>query len=133
MAFDWAELIYLAEDIQKGKAFRGTISRECCLRTVCSRAYYSAFCITRDYEIANGSFVSNPKGNDHKNLYFYLKKKLGKTAPVVQVFLDLRLNRNDCDYHNPLKKLRTQILESEAKKAIHSAKQIITNHCCKTI
>ena len=130
MPFNWAELLLLAEDLHSGKMQRSpSVSRECFLRTVCSRAYYAVYCITRDFEALSHKFSCSKSNSVHEALYQHLRTRPGIDPIVIRNFNELRQSRVDCDYNNPFKRINRLNLEAEASKAIHSAKTIINGHC----
>lgn len=137
MAFGWIELYHLAKDLHEGKLpHNPKISHECYLRTVCSRAYYATFCLTRDFEKGHGAFnlfyknfTSNPK--NPKSVHIALTRYLRQKSPdLARNLEDLRKIRNKCDYETPH---NIRNFEEETKKALDTAKKIISKHCGQTI
>lgn len=96
MPFDWAKYLELA------RALHGhpeqTPDVEAALRTAASRAYYAAFCHTRNYAAAHLGFDPRDAPKDHGRLRAFLKK--GKTQNIATRLDRLRQWRNACDYED---------------------------------
>ena len=98
MTFQWADFLVIAKSLHdSGK--KTSLPSDASFRCAISRAYYAAFCHSRDYAAANLGFVPTQKPKDHELLRVHLAKH-GK--PTVSTTLDrLRQWRNQSDYHNP--------------------------------
>jgi uncharacterized protein (UPF0332 family) len=99
MSFDWLTYLALAEYMNENVS--KFPEEEACYRSVVSRAYYSVYCLTRNYirDSDNVTFSSN----DHQALQDYLiqhshkpRKKLGKQLR------DLHQHRKKADYDDDL-------------------------------
>src|SRR6266852_9212753 len=96
MPFDWKEFLELSRIL--GRQAQDGGYREAFLRSAISRAYYAAFCHTRNYAIKRLGFRARYDGEDHGALRARLKK--GKMQGVAERLQQLREWRNDCDYRN---------------------------------
>ncbi|RMH32666.1 MAG: hypothetical protein D6687_09470 [Acidobacteria bacterium] len=101
MPFDWREYLELAKSLggQAGVSY----SSEAAERSAVSRAYYSAFCLVRNYAQANLWFQGTKTPDDHKNLREHLKRQ-GKTQ-LASHLSKLRVWRNACDYDDEVPNL----------------------------
>jgi len=118
MAFQWADFLVIAKSLHdSGK--KTSLPTDASFRCAISRAYYAAFCHSRDYAAANLGFVPTQKPKDHELLRVHLAKH-GK--PTISTTLDrLRQWRNNSDYHNPSPTLS----EYHTKTSIDDAESII--------
>ena len=96
MAFDWKAFLALARDLQTQA--RGAANPESLLRTALSRAYYAAFCHSRNYAQAWLQFAARDDADDHGRLRAHLKTK--KRRGVSERLDRLRQWRNESDYHD---------------------------------
>jgi len=98
MTFQWSDFLDIAKSLHAyGKTSQ--LSTETAYRCAISRAYYAAFCHSRDFAAANTGFVVTKKAIDHGNLRRHLFKHGQGT---ISTKLDqLRGWRNNCDYDNP--------------------------------
>jgi uncharacterized protein (UPF0332 family) len=97
MNFNWSEYLTLAQ-VLTGKA---TVSSpEAKFRSAISRAYYGAFCSTRNYLIKQGHEI--PKtGEAHKVVREIFMNKKDLLSKQIESNLDrLRKDRNDADYED---------------------------------
>ena len=118
MSFDWFSYLTLAEYMRdKVDEFP---NQEATYRSVISRAYYAAFCMTRNYvrEVDNTEF----HGDDHKVLQNYLKHHPHKTRKKLGSQLqDLHQHRIKADYHDNL----DELAGNKASRAVILAKRIV--------
>ena len=94
MSFDWIEYLNLARFLQGygGSSF----SQEAGLRCSVSRAYYAAYCHSRNYARDQRSFIPTYKSAGHKRVREHFQN-LGMTD-ISSKLDDLRVWRNSCDY-----------------------------------
>ena len=97
MSFNWSEYLTLAQ-VLTGKA--AVSSPEAKFRSAISRAYYGAFCSTRNYLIQNGHRI--PKTSEaHKMVREILRNKKDQVSKQVENNLDrLRKDRTNADYED---------------------------------
>ena len=98
MPFDWKEDYHLAHFLSRVTGWDG-FSSEAARRSAVSRAYYSAFCHSRNYAISNLGFIATGFPEDHK---------------------ELRKLRNYCDYNDIVANLPTMV-----NNALTKAKKVI--------
>jgi uncharacterized protein (UPF0332 family) len=105
MPFDWREYLNLARQLA---ALQGSgHSQEAAKRSAVSRAYYAAFCWTRNYAEKNLGFQPGGKSSDHAELREHLKKK---GSPELASGLNkLRDWRNACDYDDQVSQLHQRV------------------------
>ena len=118
MSFDWSSYLTLAEYMNT-KAGESP-NQEACYRSVVSRAYYAAFCLTRNY-VRDSEGVAFG-GNDHRALQDYLisrphkpKKKLGNQLRI------LHQHRIKADYEDKLDELPV----NKASRSLIQARKIV--------
>ncbi|MHA1278053.1 MAG: hypothetical protein ACTSQ8_12760 [Candidatus Helarchaeota archaeon] len=89
MSFDWKNFVRLAEDLMNHPD-------EASLRSAISRAYYGAFCISR-----NKMGFKSYRGSDvHKEVIKHYQHSRDSREKFVGNTLDkLRRDRNDADYN----------------------------------
>ena len=121
MKFDWEEYFNLAKELA------GT-TEEAKLRSAVSRAYYSAFCLARNYlrDIEEDPILSRNKTdiNVHKYVADGFIHHKPKSQPMIEIGKDLtrlRKMRNNADYEDPMFNLPTQ-----ATTALMLAQNIIS-------
>lgn len=118
MPFDWGEFLKLACDLQ-GRSGPG-YSEEAAYRTAVSRAYYAAFCRTRDYAQANLRFRPSRTARDHQQLIDHLRLQAHPWGDIADDLDDLRGWRNQCDYDPYVPNLQNMVT-----RAIQIANQIL--------
>lgn len=120
MPFDWREYLELAKDlaVQRGVGY----SSEAAKRSAVSRAYYSAFCLVRNYAEAKLGFQRTKGAKEHTDLRNYLQMK-GKVQ-LVSCLVDLRRWRNACDYDDEVPNLDDHVRNAidRAEKAIQECR-----------
>ena len=97
MAFDWREFLAVGRLICEGSEDPG-FSREAGERCAVSRAYFAAFCLTRNFAMKRFGFVPNYDAEDHIYLRELLKDR--RRIPLAARLYQLRINRNYCDYED---------------------------------
>ena len=122
MKFDWSEYFNLAQELA------GT-SEEAKLRSAISRAYYSVFCLARNYwrDIQQDPRLSRNKTydiNDHQYVAEEFIHYRPKSQTMIEIGKDLtrlRKMRNKADYEDTFYNL-----QQEAKTALMLAQNIIS-------
>jgi hypothetical protein len=95
MAFDWAQYLELAKWLLDHRAEPHV---EASPRTAVSRAYYAAFCLSRNYARDRRGFIPTDETGDHSALRRHFS---GSRLRWVALTLDgLRQWRNACDYRD---------------------------------
>jgi hypothetical protein len=98
MAFDWKLLVAVSR-FQYSQALNSGMG-EALLRSALSRAYYGAFCYSRNYARDWLGFIPRYDAEDHGRLRAHLKKS--KRWKVSEKLERLRDWRNECDYQDEL-------------------------------
>ncbi len=122
MKFDWSEYFYLAKELAE-------TSEEAELRSAVSRAYYSAFCLARNYL---RDIQLDPRLSWHKtydiNAHQYVAEKFiynqSKSQTMIEIGQNLnrlRKMRNKADYEDTI-----FYLKKEARTALMLAQNIIS-------
>ena len=122
MKFDWEEYFNLAQELA------GT-NEEAKLRSAVSRAYYSAFCLARNYlrDIQQDPRLSRNKTydiNDHQYVAEEFIHNQSKSQTMIEIGKDLtrlRKMRNKADYEDTMFNL-----QREARNALVLAENIIS-------
>jgi uncharacterized protein (UPF0332 family) len=121
MKFDWSEYFILAKELAQ-------TSKEAELRSAVSRAYYSAFCLARNYlrDIKQYPQLWRQKTYDI-NAHQYVAEKFiynqSKSQIMIEIGKDLtrlRKMRNKADYEDTIFNLKR-----EARTALMLAQNII--------
>ncbi len=121
MKFDWSEYFNLAKELAE-------TSEEAELRSAVSRAYYSAFCLARNYlrDIEQDPTLSRNKTYDinvHKYVADEFIHHKSKSKTMIEIGNDLnrlRPRRNKADYEDTIFNL-----QKEARTALMLAQNII--------
>ncbi len=122
MKFDWSEYFNLAKELAE-------TSKEAELRSAVSRAYYSAFCLARNYlrDIQQYPKLWHNKTYDI-NAHQYVAEKFiynqSKSQIMIEIGKDLsrlRKMRNKADYEDTMFNLKR-----EARTALMLAQNIIS-------
>jgi len=112
MAFEWSEYLDLAQFLFSNSNNFHQITRESAYRSAVSRAYYAAFCHSREYARAKYNFIPTGTGKDHKSIRDELKKNgLIRVANKLEV---IHQWRKKCDYDNDVNNI--DIITQEAIK-----------------
>lgn len=119
MAFDWSEFLVFAKHIKDNSDTMP--NAEACFRTAVSRAYYSAFCMTRRH-VENTDGAAFDGGDAHKKLREHLKKS-GDTLKrkIANQLEGLHFNRKKADYDDTLREKPRNM----AAKAVAAAEKIM--------
>ena len=120
--FDWSEYFNLAKELA------GT-TEEAKLRSAVSRAYYSVFCLARNYlrDIQQDPRLSRNKTydiNDHQYVaeeFIYNQSKSQTKIEIGKDLTRLRIIRNKADYEDTIFNL-----QKEARNALVLAENIIS-------
>lgn len=116
MAFKWKDFLELAKVLQSGLG----VPVEAARRSAVSRAYYAAFCHTRDYAEEHLGFQRTKAGIVHK----LLRQHLGQEGPswkaIADRLHDLHEWRKLCDYEEEI----GSDLSSMAQSAISTAEEV---------
>ena len=121
MKFDWSEYFNLAKELAE-------TSKEAELRSAVSRAYYSAFCLARNYlrDIQQDPKLWRQKTYDI-NAHQYVAEKFSYNQSKSQIMIEigkdlsrLRKMRNKADYEDTMFNLKI-----EARTALMLAQNII--------
>ena len=97
MSFDWTQYLFLAEELNKQAA--SSSKREAMLRSAISRAYYAAFCYSKNFltDHKNKVIPSNPTA--HELVRDIFDGYAGALELTIATNLDrLRTDRNKADY-----------------------------------
>ena len=122
MNLDWSEYFNLAKELAE-------TSKEAELRSAVSRAYYSAFCLARNYwrDIQQDPRLSRNKTydiNDHQYVaeeFIHNQSKSQTMIEIGQNLNRLRKMRNKADYEDII-----FYLKKEARTALMLAQNIIS-------
>src|SRR4028118_849412 len=122
MKFDWSEYFYLAKELAE-------TSEEAELRSAVNRAYYSAFCLARNYlrDIQQYPRLWRNKTydiNDHQYVAEEFIHNQSKSQTMIEIGKDLtrlRKMRNKADYEDTMFNL-----QREARNALVLAENIIS-------
>jgi uncharacterized protein (UPF0332 family) len=121
MKFDWSEYFNLAKELAE-------TSEEAKLRSAVSRAYYSAFCLARNYlrDIPQKPRLSRNKTydiNPHQDVAENFIHHQSKSQTMIEIGQDLsrlRKMRNKADYQDTMFNL-----QREARNSLVLAQNII--------
>jgi hypothetical protein len=111
MPFAWIEYLTLARYLQHH--VNSGFAQEAALRCAVSRAYYAAYCHSRNYARDYQGFIPSNLGDDHGRVREHFKKRNIRVAIALQ---KLRHWRNQCDYDDTVLGL-TQIIQSAIAEA----------------
>lgn len=122
MAFDWSEYLTLAQELPKKSSSPG--SMEAKLRSAISRAYYAAYCKSRNYMRGKDKkYFPAHKVNKHKFVKDHFLNDSDKARKSVGVNLDrLREERNKADYNDCFE----GNLVNTAQKSIDQAQRLLS-------
>lgn len=105
--WSWTEVLQVARDLHTAEKFAA--SEEARLRSTISRAYYAAYCTTRDFLVERGeiSFVPREQSRLHTTMPETLKRSQdGRRQDVGRYLVQLRDARQDCDYEGTVDGLK---------------------------
>jgi uncharacterized protein (UPF0332 family) len=110
MKFDWSEYLNLAQELAAS-------NEEAKLRSAISRAYYSVFCLARNYlrDIQQDPRLSRNKTydiNDHQYVadeFIFNRSKSQKISEIGRNLTRLRRLRNQADCEDTIFKLQKEV------------------------
>jgi len=106
--FDWKEYFELAKSLSGDT--KANPSQEAKSRSAVSRAYFAAYCYSRNLARKYLGFIPTQLVDDHKNLREHLK--LHKKVATARKLGDLRRFRDDCDYDDEVRNLQGLVIKS---------------------
>ncbi|MEG4837125.1 HEPN domain-containing protein [Microcoleus sp. B9-D4] len=128
MRFDWSEYLNLAQELAATNS-HSSPNREAKLRSAISRAYYSTFCLARNYlrdsEKDPRLFRKNRDINEHQYVaeeFIYHPTKKKNLVKIGENLSRLRELRNKADYEDTI----FINLQKEARNALVLAENIIS-------
>jgi uncharacterized protein (UPF0332 family) len=126
MRFDWSEYLNLAQELAAPNS-DGLANSEAKLRSAVSRAYYSTFCLARNYlrDIEKDPRLSRKSRdiNEHQYVaeeFIYHPTKMKKMVKIGENLSRLRELRNKADYEDTIFNLQNAV-----KNALMLAQNII--------
>ena len=127
MRFDWSEYLNLAQELAATNSDCSG-NREAKLRSAISRAYYSTFCLARNYlrdiEKDPRLFRKNRDIKEHKYVadeFIYHPTKMPNMVKIGENLSRLKELRNKADYEDTIFNL-----QKEARNALVLAENIIS-------
>ena len=127
MRFDWSEYLNLAQELAATNS-DSSANSEAKLRSAISRAYYSTFCLARNYlrDIEKDPRLSrkNRDINEHQYVaeeFIYHPTKMKNMVRIGENLSRLRELRNKADYEDTLYNLQNAV-----KNALMLAQNIIS-------
>ncbi|MEG3894555.1 MULTISPECIES: HEPN domain-containing protein [unclassified Microcoleus] len=127
MKFDWSEYLNLAQELAATNN-DSSANREAKLRSAISRAYYSTFCLARNYlrDIEKDPRLSrkNRDINEHQYVaeeFIYHPTKMKHMVKIGENLSRLRELRNKADYEDTVYNLQNAV-----KNALMLAQNIIS-------
>lgn len=120
MSFDWTEYLYLAQDLAGQRVTPPTIEAK--WRSAISRAYYAAFCRSRNH-LRNKEGHSIPTtGDAHRIVSDIFQNSPDRPRKKIGINLNrLRENRRKADYDDFIRNL-----PDITRKALIQSEQIVT-------
>ena len=125
--FEWSEFLNLAQELAATNS-DSSANREAKLRSAISRAYYSTFCLARNYwrdiEKDPRLFRKNRDINEHLYVaeeFIYHPTKMKNMVKIGENLSRLRELRNKADYEDTIFNL-----QKEARNALVLAENIIS-------
>jgi len=127
MRFEWSEYLNLAQELAATNS-DSSANREAKLRSAISRAYYSTFCLARNYlrdlEKDPTLFRKNRDINEHQYVakeFIYHPTQMKNMVKIGENLSKLRELRNNADFEDTMCNLPTQ-----ARTALMLAENIIS-------
>ena len=127
MRFDWSEYLNLAQELAATNS-DSSANSEAKLRSAISRAYYSTFCLARNYlrDIEKDPILSRKNRDINKHQYvaeefIYHPTKMKNMVRIGENLSRLRELRNKADYEDTLYNLQNAV-----KNALMLAQNIIS-------
>lgn len=120
--FNWDQYIFLAEMVLNSPEVIPI--KESAQRSAISRAYYGAFCLTRNLAFQQNWVTKSRSSNIHSKVIKYFKNSSDKLKIEIGINLDrLRKDRNNADYSDSWSKIN----QNYSIKCIEVAKNIKNN------
>ena len=110
MPFAWKEYLALARYLQYH--VNSSFVQEAALRCAVSRAYYAAFCHSRNYARDHQGFIPKNRADDHSRLRAHFQRC---DITIAQALHRLREWRNYCDYDDTVDDLSRLLSEAIAE------------------
>jgi uncharacterized protein (UPF0332 family) len=110
MAFNWHEYLVLAQFLQSNGSNLGQVTQESAYRSAVSRAYYAAFCHSREYALHNYRFILQMTSADHNLVREEFRKR--RLYRISDILKDLRQWRNQCDYDNNISGIAQKVQDA---------------------
>ena len=115
MSFDWSDYLKLAETLVNDKTL--PFSEEAASRCAISRAYYAAFCLSRDFINTNKEMKLPGGPSDHQLVAGHFKSTGSSNSNRYNIgkwLVRLRDSRNSADYEavvgDPAKLAQTSVI-----------------------
>lgn len=130
MNFDWNEYLLLAQDLCNKKPPSAAYSNEAKYRCAISRAYYSAFCVAKNYLLNSGQDFQ--ECSETSKIHHEVKmafKSIRNNQICVQIGENLerlRKNRNKADYDN-IYNGRQSVIQNDALISLGYSANVISN------
>ncbi|MEK7396088.1 MAG: hypothetical protein AAB116_04030 [Candidatus Poribacteria bacterium] len=105
MAFKWSEYFDLAKFLYSNSSSFCQITQEAAYRSAVSRAYYAAFCHSREYARSNYGFVPTGTGEDHRLVRDVFRRR--GISEISDRLKALHQWRKMCDYDNKVNNIGT--------------------------
>lgn len=97
MSFNWSDFLALADALNRSPNSPGPI--EASLRSAVSRAYYAAYCSTRNFADTRGEIALSGKPSDHQLVISHFRSSTDSVRKRIGNDLRrLRHRRNMADY-----------------------------------
>lgn len=120
MSFDWSRFITLAKELFQ-RAADSTQEPE--LRSAISRAYFGAFCMTRNFLRDKEGDTFSREAADHQKVYNILVSSGdSRRRQIAEDLYRLRIDRNKADYEDSVSGLY-----QKASTALTWANRVILN------
>ncbi len=126
--FDWCDYYNLAKELNDNEDLN-----EAKLRAIISRAYYSAFCKSRNYLRDSGDLDLQDKNGrnrhgEHFNVHEYVGREFSNNKnpswqDIGKFLIALRVHRNSADYHDKFEGK----LQLESEMSLKLSKDILKN------
>ena len=116
MSFDWSDFLKLAESL--ARAERASSLEEAALRSAVSRAYYAAFCASRNHARDLGEIILTRGPRDHGIVQDHYQHSRVRDYQKIGAWLErLRDNRNCADYDDVLQENLKSLTQSSLAQA----------------
>jgi uncharacterized protein (UPF0332 family) len=116
MSFDWSDFLKLAESL--ARAERASSLEEAALRSAVSRAYYAAYCASRNHARDLGEIILTRGSKDHGIVQDHYQHSRVRDYQKIGAWLErLRDNRNCADYDDVLQENLKSLTQSSLAQA----------------